>query len=147
MEDSALNKWLVWGSLTLALFAGFVWAENNKTTTTGKTNISQIERGKYLVDGVGKCSDCHTPFTDKGMPDESKLLQGAPIMFKPTVEIPWAEVAPGIAGLPMLSQKDAVAFLMTGKMPDGSMPRPPMPQYRLNKADAEAVVAYLKSLE
>jgi hypothetical protein len=37
-------------------------------------------------------------------------------------------------------------FFTTGKKPDGSMAAPPMPEYRFNKTDAAAVVAYLKSL-
>jgi hypothetical protein len=67
--------------------------------------------------------------------------------FKPTVDMPWSGVAPPIAGLPMFSEKDAVEFLMTGKLPDGRMARPPMPQFKLKKVDAEAVVAYLRSLK
>ncbi|MBI5424207.1 MAG: c-type cytochrome [Opitutae bacterium] len=36
---------------------------------------------------------------------------------------------------------------MTGVKPDGSMPRPPMPQFRLSEEDARAVVAYLRALK
>lgn len=138
---------LAWGAVALVLVAGPIWAGANKSGEASKAGDSQLEHGKYLVNNVAGCSDCHTPFTDKGMPDESKYLQGASLMFKPTVDIPWAAVAPPIAGLPMLSEKDAVEFLMTGKLPGGAMPRPPMPQFKLKKADAEAVVAYLKSLK
>ena len=38
-------------------------------------------------------------------------------------------------------------FFMTGLAPNGQPARPPMPQYKMNRADAEAVVAYLKSLK
>ncbi len=131
----------------MVLVAGPIWAGANKSGEASKAGDSQLERGKYLVNNVAGCSDCHTPFTDKGMPDESKYLQGASLMFKPTVDIPWAAVAPPIAGLPMLSEKDGVEFLITGKLPGGATPRPPMPQFKLKKADAEAVVAYLKSLK
>jgi hypothetical protein len=54
--------------------------------------------------------------------------------------------APPIAGLPSMTEAQGVVFLTTGKRPDGSSPRPPMPEFRLNTADASAVVAYLKSL-
>lgn len=104
-----------------------------------------IERGRYLVSGVGLCADCHTPMTDKG-PNMSQWLMGAPIPFNPTIEMPWAPAAPPIAGLPTMNHAQGVQFLMTGQRPDGSLPRPPMPGYRLNRDDAEAVVAYLKSL-
>jgi hypothetical protein len=45
-----------------------------------------------------------------------------------------------------MSHEQGVHFLMTGEKPDGSHPRPPMPEYRLDRDDAEAVVTYLKSL-
>ncbi len=57
-------------------------------------------------------------------------------------------VAPKIAGLPNgFTADDTVHFLMTGERPQGRpAPLPPMPAYRLERADAEAVTAYLRSL-
>jgi len=108
---------------------------------------AKIARGKYLVEGVGKCGDCHSPMNEKGEPIPGKELRGATLTFKPTVPMPiWADKAPNIAGLRGWEQEDAVKFLMTGIAYNDLPARPPMPQYRLNKADAEAVVAYLKSL-
>ena len=57
-----------------------------------------------------------------------------------------APKAPNIAGLPGWETADAVKFLMTGTAFNGLPARPPVPQYRMNKQDAEAVVAYLGSL-
>ncbi len=45
-----------------------------------------------------------------------------------------------------MTEAQAIAFLQTGIRPDGSRPRPPMPEFRFNEADAKAVVAHLKSL-
>jgi hypothetical protein len=45
-----------------------------------------------------------------------------------------------------MTEAQAITFLQTGKRPDGTQPRPPMPEFRLDEADATAVVAYLKSL-
>jgi mono/diheme cytochrome c family protein len=39
-----------------------------------------------------------------------------------------------------------VKLLTTGIWTTGNRLRPPMPQFRLNRQDAEAVVAYLKSV-
>jgi len=36
---------------------------------------------------------------------------------------------------------------MTGVDPQGGMRRPPMPEFRFNRADASSIVKYLKSLE
>jgi hypothetical protein len=109
---------------------------------------AQLERGRYLVQQVGLCGDCHTPMDDKGQPIESKTLEGARIMFKPTVPLPaWSEFAPPIAGLPGFTEAQAVAFLTTGKDASGKFAAPPMPRYRFGEKDAPAVVAYLRSLK
>ena len=108
---------------------------------------AQIARGKYLVEDVGKCADCHTPFDEKGQPIAAKHLQGAVLMFKPTVPMPaWADRSPSIAGLKGWDDDDAVHFMMSGETQDKQRPRPPMPEYRFNQEDARAVVAYLRSL-
>lgn len=105
-----------------------------------------VERGRYLVNGVGLCADCHTPRDEKGGFVMEHWLMGSALGFKPLAEMPWSPVAPPIAGLPSMTAEQAKHFLMHGVRPDGSHPRPPMPEYRLNEADATAVVAYLKSL-
>jgi len=111
------------------------------------SDAAKIARGKYLVNNIGMCGDCHTPMDKKGNPIKAQMLQGAPLMFKPTVPIPsWMPVAPEIAGLNW-SEEEAITFFTTGKRPNGTMAAPPMPQLRMNKADAAAVTAYLKSLK
>jgi mono/diheme cytochrome c family protein len=109
---------------------------------------AQIARGEYLVKGIGQCGDCHTPFTMTGGFVMEKWLQGKKLEFGPLVPIPfWADTSPNIAGLPGWTSKEAVQFFMTGLAANGQPPRPPMPAYHMNRADAEAVVAYLKSLK
>ena len=125
----------------------------DKSATKDKSAASDpkaalIARGKYLVGPAGQCGDCHTPMDKKGQPVKAQALQGAPLMFKPTVPVPgWADTSMPIAGLPtMASDEDAISFFTTGKHLDGKVAAPPMPQYRFSKKDAEAIVAYLKSL-
>jgi mono/diheme cytochrome c family protein len=124
-------------------------AKDTKPAANKDANAALISRGRYLVDAAGQCGDCHTPMDKKGQPIKSQALQGAPIMFKPTVPVPgWADTSLPIAGLPtMASDEDAIAFFTTGKHLDGKAAAPPMPQYRFSKKDAEAIVAYLKSLD
>lgn len=126
---------------SVALLAGLVAL----SPAASRAESKEIGRGKYLVENVAKCGDCHTPMNAKGEPDQSHWLEGAVLPFKPTVPMPWAGVAVNLAGLPGWKQEDAVAFLMTGKHL-GKAPMPPMPSYHLSKADASAVVAYLRSL-
>jgi len=108
----------------------------------------QIAHGEYLVKNVAGCPDCHTPMDEKGQFIQSKWLQGTKLFFAPVAPIPnWADTSANIAGLKGWNHEKAVQLMMTGNSPNGQPPRPPMPQYHMNKADAEAVVAYLESLK
>ncbi len=124
-------------------------SKDAKPATESTSNAALIARGKYLVTGAGQCGDCHTPMDKKGQPIKSQALQGAPIMFKPTVPVPgWTDMSMPLVGLPtMASDEDAISFFTTGKHLNGKSAAPPMPQFRFNKKDAEAIVAYLKSLD
>ena len=94
------------------------------------------------------CGDCHTPRNEKGEPIPGKALKGATLTFKPTIPVPvWADKTPNIVGLPGWTDDQAVKFLMTGIAYNDLPGRPPMPQYRFSQGDAEAVVAYLRSLQ
>lgn len=109
---------------------------------------AQIKRGQYLVERVAMCADCHTPHTEKGQYDMTEWLKGDVLDFKPMHPMPFAAVAPPIAGLPTYPTDEmAVKFLETGTNGVGKMSLPPMPQFRLEHEDAVAVVAYLRSLK
>jgi hypothetical protein len=114
-----------------------------KSTKSGGNAV----RGKYLATQTGLCQDCHSPRDQQGQYVQEKWLQGAPIMFTPSIEIPWAGTAPPIAGLEGWTDEQAIKFLTTGIDKDGKHPRPPMPEYRFNRTDATDVVAYLRSLK
>jgi mono/diheme cytochrome c family protein len=115
---------------------------------SAKATPAQIKRGEYLVKAIGQCGDCHTPFTLTGGFVMDKWLQGKKLEFAPLIPIPiWAPTSPNIAGLESWDTEKAVQFFMTGLSANGQPPRPPMPQYKMNRADAEAVVAYLQSLK
>ena len=125
-------------ALLVSVLVPFAAGQKKETVTNA--------RGKYLVENVGLCADCHTPRDQNGEPIKSQWLMGAPIMFKSTVPIPWAEQAPQIAGLPSWTRDVALKLLMTGIDANGRHPRPPMPEYRFNRQDAQAVVDYLQAL-
>lgn len=108
----------------------------------------KIQRGRHLVENVGLCADCHAARLPSGEFDRSRWLQGSTLPFKPLVEMPWNPVAPPIAGLPTLpNDEDAIKFFMTGARPSGAPVMPPMPAYRLTREEAEAMVAYLRSVK
>jgi len=138
---------LIAGCLALTFVLGIAAMSETGSGSAAKPAASLVGRGRYLVNDVGLCGDCHTPMDNRGRPVKGQYLQGAPIMFKPTVSVPgWMAIAPGIAGLSQWNDDQAIAFFMTGKKPDGAVSAPPMPAFRFNKADATAIVAYLKSL-
>jgi mono/diheme cytochrome c family protein len=108
-----------------------------------------MKRGKYIVDHVAMCAECHTPRNNKGEIMSSQYLKGAPIPVNPPPypNMKWAIKAPGIAGLTGYTYQQGIRLLTEGVTVDGRVPDPPMPRYRMTRADAEAVVGYLKSLE
>lgn len=144
-----MRKFALLGGVCVLAFAATITAQEAASAAPKKkdTSAAQVKRGEYLVENIGMCADCHTPFNEKGEPVKEKHLQGAPLMFKPTVPIPgWAERSANIAGLKGWTDAEAIKFLTTGVDPNGKTPGPPMPRYRFNKADAAAIVAYLRSL-
>ena len=106
-----------------------------------------VARGNYLVHDVAMCVQCHTPRHANGELDRTRLLKGAPVPVpSPFPTQPWAFTAPAIAGLPGFSDEDEITLLTTGRRLGSAAPKPPMPPFRLTREDAEAVVAYLRSL-
>lgn len=144
-----MKKKAVAGAILLAGVLGATMVAQSGDGASASTKpAGNVARGKYLVNNVGMCGDCHTPTDKKGQPIPAQNLKGAALTFKPTVPVPgWMAVAPGIAGLPGWTNEQSVTFLTTGKKPDGSLAAPPMPAFRFNKVDATAIVAYLKSLK
>ena len=128
-------------------FALTVSAQPVTKAAPAKSDAALIARGKYIVERVSTCQDCHSARDQHGQFVKDKWLQGAPLLFKPTVPMPaWADFAPPIAGLRGWKEADGVKFLMTGVDGTGTKRRPPMPEYRFNRSDAIAIVKYLKSL-
>jgi mono/diheme cytochrome c family protein len=108
---------------------------------------ADVARGKYLVEGVAMCGQCHTPVDSNGNPDRTRWLQGGPEPYMPArPNSDWPISAPRIGGTPPADDADMVKLLTTGIWTTGARLRYPMPQFRMERSDAEAVVAYLKSL-
>jgi len=107
---------------------------------------AKINRGAYLVNGLGHCAECHSPRDALGGIVAGQRLAGGP---NPEGE-GWV---PNITrkGLKDWSESDIAHFLKTGETPDGdttggSMVRVVRNTARLSDADRAAIAAYLKSL-
>ena len=151
----ALTIILTSAALAASSLAIVVFAESSKSgpgrpTSSLRNDPERVEHGRYIVHQVGLCIDCHSPRGgEHGDFIEEKHLTGSELPFAPTVPMPdWAPAAPHIAGMPVgWSEENMVHFLMTGERPNNMPPpRPPIPPYRLNRPDAEAVVAYVRTL-
>jgi mono/diheme cytochrome c family protein len=120
----------------------------------GRTLVAQdgpAQHGKYLVEEVARCQECHTPKLDSGDFDKSKWLKGAKLSVEPIGQIPrWHAQSPDITSTSALWQRwgddGLVKFLETASNPRGGKADVPMPAYTLKHEDAMAIVAYLKSL-
>jgi cytochrome c553 len=152
-----------------AISDGAALAQNNKQqNNASQTSVSQntapqnaapqrrskaggaagdVARGKYLVENVAVCGQCHTPRDSNGNLDRTRWLQGASVPYLPSKpDMDWPINAPRIGGTPPANDADMIKLLTTGIWTDGKRLRLPMPQFRMDRGDAEAVVAYLKSV-
>jgi len=142
----------------LALCASASLATAQAPKPDAKTEVKKeskadpkLERGKYLVEEVARCQECHTPLLESGEFDTSKWMKGATLVGIPATAIPdWHQKAPDITSTSRLWERWKVEgfakFLETSKNPRGGKAGPPMPAYKLSAEDAAAMTAYLKSL-
>jgi mono/diheme cytochrome c family protein len=149
-----LRSWIAGSLIAFLLFivGGSCLAteqETKRAEETAKTSSSAdlVARGKYLVEGVAACGDCHTPRGRGGEPDRARWLEGAPVFLEPARAVPgWPMVAPRLAGLPPGSDAAMISLLTTGIWTNGKPLRQPMPRFHMTRSDAESVLAYLKAL-
>lgn len=130
----------------LLLISGWQRTEA-QTSTPAQTGGGDVARGKYIVEDVAMCGTCHTPRLPNGQLDRSQWLAGAPVPYlsaRPTTD--WPINAPRLAGTPPTTNAGMITLLTTAVWIDGKQLRDPMPKFHMNRADAEAVVAYLRSL-
>jgi mono/diheme cytochrome c family protein len=107
-------------------------------------NLTEAERrGRYLVEALGHCGECHTPRDALGGLDRARWLAGAP---NPTGEGRIPNITPAAL---TWSEAEIAAYLETGFTPDfdvagGHMAAVVENFVRLTPQDRAAVAAYLK---
>lgn len=106
-----------------------------------------VARGKYIVEDVAMCGNCHTPRFSNGELDRSQWLAGAPVPYLPAQPMShWPIMAPRLAGAPPATDAGMITLLTTAIWIDGKPLDDPMPHFHMTRSDAEAVVAYLRAL-
>ncbi len=105
----------------------------------------ELERGRYLVEALAHCGECHTPRNPIGVLDRSRWMAGAPnpsgrgrIPGLTPAQLDW-------------SAEDLVYYLETGFTPDfdsvgGSMASVVRNMSKLTVEDREAIAAYVLAL-
>lgn len=109
-----------------------------------------VERGRYLVETIGGCGNCHTPLGARG-PDRSKHLAGG-FVFK---EKPFTAYSSNITqdkatGIGSWTDAQIARAIREGIRPDGTLIGPPMPfelYRRISDTDIKAIVAYLRTIK
>jgi len=134
--------------IPIVAFVTLPSSSSEKIAAAENSNAHQVTHGKYLVHHVAQCIQCHTPRDESGRLVESQLLAGAiiPVDGPPFAQQVWAAESASIKGLGNYDETYVRYLLTHGHKPDGSSPKAPMPHFKFNDADADAVIAYLRSL-
>jgi mono/diheme cytochrome c family protein len=110
-----------------------------------------IERGRYLVEGILTCGNCHSPRRPDGSIDSTRLYSGGPQTWdEPTYTVKGSNITTDTeSGIGRWTEADLRRALQEGRRPDGTQLAPIMP-YAFYKIflpdDLDAVVAYLRSV-
>lgn len=105
----------------------------------------ELARGRYLVEGLGHCAECHTARDAFGGLDRTVWLAGAP---NPSGKGRIPDITPATLDW---SQGDLVEYFTSGFTPDydsvgGTMAAVVANLARLPESDRSAIAAYLKAL-
>lgn len=111
---------------------------------------TRLERGRYLMNSIVACGNCHTPQGPNGPLAGMELAGGMVIDVPGAFTVHTPNITPDKAtGIGRWTDAQIVAAIREGKRPNGTIIGPPMPieLYRgLSDADVLAIVAYLRSV-
>jgi len=133
------------GAVAVLALASAPLVLTRKPGVPGSTETA-IERGRYLTHSVAMCVECHSPRDERGAIIAGQEFEGAPNPFPAPYLGPWAIRSVNLRSMARLDKEAVVRLLTDGVGRRGVPPDPPMPPFRLAREDAEAIVAYLRSL-
>ena len=110
----------------------------------------RVNRGKYLVEGIGACAACHTP-TFHGMPVLEKHLAGGTIFNEEGLGIiPIPNITPDVeTGIGSWTDGELIRAIRVGVDNEGRVliPIMPYPAYKdISDNDVRAIVAYMRTI-
>lgn len=125
-----------------ALLAPSIGAVHAQPATT------QVERGKYLVEGPVACANCHTARGPQGRFVFEKGLSGGMLFNEKPFTARASNITPDMeTGIGKWTDAQLAKAIREGIRPDGTVIGPPMPMefYRhLSDSDLAAIIAYLR---
>jgi mono/diheme cytochrome c family protein len=135
----------------ITLAAAFAAAAAAAAVTAGKAGAETLyARGKYLVETIAACGNCHTPMGPKG-PIMARAYSGGPPIVTKDFKAFATNITPDPeTGIGKWSIAQIVRAIREGVRPDGSIIRPPMPielYRRMSDRDATAIATYLKRVK
>jgi hypothetical protein len=105
-----------------------------------------VERGRYLVESVAMCGECHSTRDPLGNIVPGTRFRGGPMPARVPWPADWPVMTPPIAGLPGYSDIQATRLLTEGAIRrDGTRARAPMPRFRMSAQDAADVIAFMRT--
>jgi mono/diheme cytochrome c family protein len=109
--------------------------------------VGNRDHGRYLVERVIMCFECHSARDPKGNIVAGTRFMGGAMPMRAPWSSDWPIQIPRIAGLPGYTDEEAMRLLTQGAIKrDGTQLRAPMPRFRMTQQDAADVIAYLRSI-
>ena len=147
------SSYVVTGAALLLASVSLVRASANATPAAAPATIEvqgmagNVEHGRYLVENVAMCVECHSDRDDAGNIIDATRFHGGPVTVRPPWPNDWAIRAPRNAGLPGYDDAQAMRLLTEGAIGrDGRQLRPPMPRFHMSQQDAADVIAFMRSV-
>jgi mono/diheme cytochrome c family protein len=104
-------------------------------------------RGRYLVEHVAMCIECHSGRDEHGRLITAELYRGGAIPPGPPWAVDWPVRAPRNSGLAGYTDEEGRRLLMQGAISrNGQQLRAPMPRFRMTLQDANDVIAFMRSV-
>jgi mono/diheme cytochrome c family protein len=118
--------------------------------SAGASAQTPVERGRYLVEGILTCGNCHSPRGPGGVVDAARLYSGGPQTWdEPTYTVKGSNITPDPeTGIGKWNAGDIKKALQAGVRPNGTQLAPimPYPFYKIfTSDDLDAVTAYIQS--
>jgi mono/diheme cytochrome c family protein len=111
----------------------------------------QLTHGRYLVETIAGCGNCHTPHLPDGSLDPNMAFAGAFVIEEPVFKAYARNITPDMeTGIGSWTADQIVNAIRNGQRPDGSFMGPPMSfgwYKRMSDTDAYAIAAYLKTVK